>query len=353
MQIDIAKFSFKPFFWSWACCYLIGLTSCQPDTQVLDNPYRFEQPEHFPVATYTFHNNELSKEGFELGKKLFFDPILSIDSTVSCGTCHNQSLAFADQPLHHISVGVDNKVGTRNALPLHNLAFYKEFFWDGGVTHLDFVPINAIESPVEMNETITNAVQKVGNSSKYQQLFYEAFGSTEVSTGLMMDALAQFMLLMVSDNSKYDQHLRGTAQLTTAEARGLALVETHCQDCHSGTLFTNQGYHNNGINATFDDLGRALISANPADEGKFRVPSLRNVGVTMPYMHNAKFNTLEEVLQHYTSGVQSSATLDPLLIQSNGNLGIPLNTQEQADVIAFLHTLTDYEYLNNPLFFQH
>lgn len=328
----------------------MGLTGCQPD-QPIKNPYAFNQPDYFPPATYTFHNNELTKERFELGKRLFFDPILSLDSTVSCATCHNQSLAFADIPLHHISVGIDNKVGIRNALPLHNLAFYEEFFWDGGVSHLDFVPLNAIESPVEMDEEIVRVIQKLRTHSDYPKLFEESFGTSMINTPLLMDALSQFMLLMVSDNSKYDQYLRGETALTAQELQGLSLVEQHCGTCHSGTLFTDQTYRNNGIDSVFTDRGRALISANPIDEGRFRVPTLRNIGVTMPYMHNGTFATLEAVLEHYTTGVLPSPTLDTALILPNNQLGIPLTPEEQTAIIAFLHTLTDYEFLNNDLFF--
>lgn len=332
---------------------LIYFTACQDDNlQKKDNPYEFVAPDNFPAPTYTFYNNNITEEGFKLGKKIFFDPILSIDGSISCSSCHNQSLAFADIPLHTVSVGIDGLVGIRNAPSLANLAFMREFFWDGGVTHLDFVPINAIESPVEMGEDIAAVVAKIKNDAEYSALFEAAFNTTEINMPLLMDALAQFMLLMVSDNSKYDAYLKGTETLTAQELKGLQLFDQKCESCHSGILFTNQDYVNNGIDSVFSDSGRATISANPLDIGKFKVPTLRNIAVTAPYMHNAKFRTLEDVLNHYDNGLISSNSLAPSLVQANGDLGIPLSTEEKAAIIAFLETLTDYEFLNNPIFFK-
>jgi cytochrome c peroxidase len=333
--------------------FMVCLTACQDDSlQKAKNPYEFVAPSNFPEPTYTFYNNELTEEGFKLGRKLFFDPILSIDGSISCSSCHDQSLAFADDPLHPVSIGIDGLVGTRNAPGLANLAFMKEFFWDGGVTHLDFVPINAIESPVEMGEDIVAVVAKIKNHSEYPALFEAAFNTTEINMPLLMDALAQFMLLMVSNNSKYDAYLKGTASLTTQELKGLKLFDQKCESCHSGILFTNQGYFNNGIDSVFSDSGRAIISANPLDIGKFRVPSLRNISLTTPYMHNAKFRSLEAVLNHYDNAVLPSNTLAPSLIQANGALGIPLSREEKEAIIVFLETLTDYELLNNSIFFK-
>jgi len=336
------------------CLYLIiHLTACQDDhLDKATSRYEFVAPSNFPAPTYTFYNNSITEEGFKLGRKIFFDPILSIDGSISCSSCHNQSLAFADNPLHPVSVGIDGLVGTRNAPGLANLAFNSEFFWDGGVTHLDFVPINAIESAVEMGEEIAAVVAKIKNDAEYPALFEAAFNTTEINMPLLMDALAQFMLLMVSDKSKYDAYLKGEETLTAQELKGLHLFNEKCESCHSGILFTNQGYFNNGIDSVFSDSGRANISANPLDIGKFKVPTLRNISVTAPYMHNAKFRTLEEVLNHYEHGLISSHSLAPSLVQANGDLGIPLSIEEKEAIIAFLETLTDYEFLNNALFFK-
>jgi cytochrome c peroxidase len=333
--------------------FMFCFTACQDDSlQRAKNPYEFVAPSNFPAPTYTFYNNSITEEGFKLGRKIFFDPILSIDGSVSCSSCHNQSLAFADIPLHPFSVGIDGLLGTRNAPPLANLAFRNEFLWDGGVTHLDFVPINVIESPVEMGEDIAAVVAKIKNDSEYPALFEAAFKTTEINMPLLMDALAQFMLLMVSNNSKYDGYLKGEEMLSVQELKGLKLFNQNCESCHSGILLTNQGYFNNGIDSVFSDSGRANISANALDAGKFRVPTLRNISVTAPYMHKAKFRTLEEVLDHYDNGIVASNTLAASLVQANGDLGIPLSTEEKEAILAFLETLTDYEFLNNPLFFK-
>lgn len=328
-------------------------TTCQDiNIQKAKSPYEFVAPSNFPEPTYTFYNNAVTEEGFKLGRKIFFDPILSIDGSISCSSCHNQTFAFADLPQHPFSVGIDGLVGTRNAPALANLAFMKEFFWDGGVTHLDFVPINAIESPVEMGEEIIAVVAKIKNDSEYPALFEAAFNTTEINMPLLMDALAQYMLLMVSNNSKYDAYLKGEETLTTKELKGLQLFDQKCESCHSGILFTNQDYFNNGIDSVFSDSGRATISANSLDIGKFKVPTLRNISLTAPYMHNAKFNTLKEVLDHYDHGVLASSTLASSLIQANGDLGIPLSIEEKEAILAFLETLTDYELLNNSIFFK-
>jgi cytochrome c peroxidase len=294
----------------------------------------------------------VTERGFLLGKKLFFDPLLSVDNTVSCNSCHQQTLAFADTPLHPFSKGVMGKQGFRNAPELVNLAFRKEFFWDGGVTHLDFVPMNAIESEFEMGETIENVIAKLNAHPEYPALFGEAFGTQQINTPLLLHALAQFTNMMVSDRSPYDQYLRGESALSETEMEGLHIFEAKCQSCHAGALFTDESYRNNGIDTTFNsDIGRARITALDADIGKFRVPSLRNVAITPPYMHNAKLATLEAVLDHYANGVLPSPSLDPLL-QQTGQLGIPLTGSEKQALLAFLKTLTDKEFLKDERFFK-
>lgn len=330
---------------------LAVFVGCKKDELVKGPSYKFEQPEHFPKATYTFENNPVTEAGFLLGKKLFFDPLLSVDNTVSCNSCHQQTLAFADTPLHPFSKGVEERQGTRNAPQLVNLAFMKEFFWDGGVTHLDFVPLNAIESEVEMDEEIGNVIAKLNGHAEYPALFDKAFGTREVTTPLLLHALAQFTCMMVSDQSPYDKYLRGEAALSETELEGLHVFEAKCQNCHAGVLFTDESYRNNGIDSTFTDPGRTRITAFDGDIGKFRVPSLRNVAITKPYMHNAKFGTLEEVLDHYAGGVLPSQSLDPLL-QEGGQLGIPLTESEKQALLAFLKTLTDKEFLTDERFFK-
>lgn len=310
----------------------------------------FIRPEHFPEPTYTFQNNPITEEGFELGKKLFFDPILSRDKSVSCNNCHQQSRAFADTPLHPTSVGVDNRFGIRNAPSIANMAFMKEFFWDGGVTHLDFVPINAIESDVEMDESLENVVKKLNAIEAYRTKFKTAFGTEEATAPYLLHALSQFTAMMISADSKYDKYLQGQEELTANESRGLALFEQKCSSCHAGVLFTDQSYRNNGISSDFGDKGRGLITEDEADEGKFKVPSLRNASITAPYMHNAKFSTLEEVLEHYANGMADSPTLDTSFKNREVVVGIPMTKEEQGDIIEFIHTLTDYTFISDERF---
>ncbi len=314
-----------------------------------DEKVQFVAPAHFPEPTYTFKNNPVTQSGFELGKKLFNDPRLSRDNSVACSNCHIKALAFAD-PQHDFSVGVDDRIGIRNAPAIQNMAFMKEFFWDGGVPHLDFVPTNAIENPLEMDETLIHVVQKLNGIEEYRVLFRKAFGNIDsINAPLMLHAFSQYMNMLISANSKYDQFYLGKTQLTQNEQKGMALFKQHCETCHSGILFTNQGYANNGLDTMFLDLGRALISEDGRDIGKFKIPSLRNIVLTKPYMHNARFATLEQVLEHYANGVKDSPTLDPRL-KNNGKLGISLSKEEQQLIIEFLHTLTDKDFVSNELF---
>lgn len=338
----------------WACFFLFFFQACTPESVAPEplDPYAFYTPENFPAPTYTFDNNPITEAGFKLGKVLFYDPNLSRDGSVSCNNCHLQATAFADSPVHPLSVGVDGRLGIRNAPSLTNLAFFPEFFWDGGVTHLDFVPINAIESEVELDETVERIVAKLNSSEKYRQLFANAFGIEEITLPYTLHALSQFTARMVSANSPYDQFVRNEGiALNSIELEGLDLFESKCATCHSGALFTDFSYRNNGLDSTFADTGRNRITALASDIGKFRVPSLRNVALTAPYMHHARFHSLEEVLDHYASGMVYSQTLDPTFIQPNGSYGISLNQQEKAAIIAFLNTLTDTEFVQNELFF--
>jgi cytochrome c peroxidase len=263
-----------------------------------------------------------------------------------------QSVAFADAA-HPISIGIDGRFGVRNAPGLFNLGFRETFFWDGGVTHLDFVPLNAIENPLEMDDDIIYVIQRLNAHPEYPALFREAFGTDTINGAFFLHAMAQFQLLMISAGSDYDKMLQGEGALSPKATEGLAIFETRCASCHDGALFTDQSFRNNGLNATHDaDPGRSLITAAEIDKGTFKVPSLRNVAVTSPYMHDARFSTLRQVLDHYDSGMVDSETLDPLFRQPDGSLGIPLTEAEKEALLAFLESLTDREFLSNPLFFR-
>lgn len=331
------------------CSFLLGGCAPEEGPQAISpgtEPISFSVPFGFPPPVYSFQNNPLTQEGFELGRKLFYDPILSRDSTISCGSCHQQSVAFAHAD-HRLSHGIDDLQGNRNSPGLYNLAWFPNFMWDGGVNHLEVQPLAPITNPVEMDETMANVLIKLRRSQTYRTMFLSAFDTDSITTQRVMYAMAQFMGAMVSAGSKYDQHRLGTASLTSSEANGLSLFRTHCESCHREPLMTDMQFRNNGLNQNFvSDPGRAMITGLPQDSGLFRVPSLRNVALTDPYMHDGRFSNLTQVLNHYSSGIVSSSTLDPHFI----NGPIPLTTQDKTDIIAFLHTLTDHRYISDRRF---
>ncbi|MCU0352235.1 MAG: c-type cytochrome [Cytophagales bacterium] len=341
-------------FWSLAAVWLLYAGGCRPSDPEPATPpapgYELTVPRNFPAPKFTFGENPITKDGVELGRFLFFDPRLSSSGTIACGTCHRQLFAFADHG-HDKSHGVNDRRGERNTPALQNLAFMPDFMWDGGVTHIDFSPLNAIQNPAEMDETVASILDKLKNTPAYKPKFRAAFGNDSITSQRMLRALSQFMGLMVSSNSKYDNYVRGEngIALNGSETAGLRLFQQKCASCHATDLFTDHSFRNNGLDATPADLGRERITNNPADRGKFRVPSLRNVERTSPYMHDGRFVTLNDVLNHYASEVKDSPTLDPLLKQ-NGRLGIPLTAQEKQDIIAFLKTLTDPSFLVDKRF---
>lgn len=336
----------------------ILLFSCQGNENT--NPkekFEFTIPSNFPPPTYDLKENPVTLEGFELGKKLFYTGMLSKDGTISCGSCHAQTSGFT-QHGHDLSHGIDDQLTLRNSLPIQNLAWSKNFFWDGGVFHLDLFAIAPIEAPNEMGETLPNVLEKLRNTegatspkTDYPLLFEKAFGTKEITTARFLKALSQFQLMCISANSRYDKHIRNESRaenkLTSQELKGLSLFEKNCSNCHSTTLFTDQSYKNNGLKiGNPNDTGRHRITQNEEDKFLFRVPSLRNVEVTRPYMHDGRFRNLEDVLDHYTDGIQDSETLDKTL---KAKLKIELNQEEKEAIIAFLKTLTDEYFLSNPI----
>jgi cytochrome c peroxidase len=333
-----------------ACFAAIVLWGCaDQDASPQNDAYAFLPPATFPAVAYTLENNPVTRDGFELGRALFYDPILSVDSSIACANCHQQARAFSD-PVHRFSKGVGEASGFRNAPAIQNTAFAQDFFWDGGVKHLDFVPINAITSELEMQETLAGVVIKLQRSAFYPTRFNQAFGYGEITSQHMLQALSQFMVMMISADARYDQYLQGRESLTTDELAGLQLVQQKCSGCHATDIFTDGSFRNNGLDENFDsDAGRERITELPEDRGKFKVPSLRNVELTAPYMHDGRFGTLTQVLGHYNTGVKTSETLDPLL--TAGSLpGIALSATDQQQIIAFLKTLTDRTFTKDPRF---
>lgn len=325
--------------------------ACSSITQDIKTESLFFIPKNFPNPAYDFSKNPVSENGFLLGRELFYDGDLSRDGTISCAECHSQAYAFTHHG-HDISHGIDNLKGMRNAPAIQNMAFQKEFFWDGGVFDLDLFSIAPIENPVEMDEKLGNVLNKIRKKEKYQTLFQKAYGSKEINTQGFLKALSQFMNSLISSNSRYDKYVRkeSGAQLSNEELAGLEIFKQKCASCHSGELFTDQSYRNNGLAVyNIQDTGRERITQNKDDNYKFKVPSLRNVAVTAPYMHDGRFYSLQAVLEHYNQGVLDVKTLDPLLKQGN-KIGIQTSIEEQQNLIAFLKTLTDEEFLKNKRF---
>jgi cytochrome c peroxidase len=307
----------------------------------------FQKPANFPEPVYHFQTNEITAAKFELGRKLFYEPRFSRDNTVSCGTCHIQSAGFTHHG-HDVSHGIDDRLGNRNSPSIANMAWNKTFFWDGGVFDLDLQPIVPITNPVEMDETVSNVIRKLNAHPDYPGLFKKAFGTEEISTARMMKALSQFMVMLVSANSKYDSVMRGeNVVFTVQEKQGYALFRAHCAGCHKEPLFTDDSFRDNGIGAgPNNDQGRFVITLNDKDKYTFKVPGLRNISYTAPYMHDGRFRTIEAVLEHYTKHIKATPNLDPLLKPG----GLPLTVQEQSNIIAFLKTLDDRTFITDKRF---
>lgn len=317
-----------------------------------DKPLSVVVPSNFPPLVYNLEENPPTQFGFELGKKLFYDGKLSANGFISCGFCHEQRFSFTHHG-HQFSHGIDDKEGTRNTPSIANMAFSSEFAWDGATNHLDLFPIIPITNEVEMGETMTGVLEKLQADSAYQKAFNAAFEEGGVNHENFLKALAQFMVMMVSYNSKYDKYVRNEdgVSLTDQELQGLSIFQQKCAGCHTTDLFSDGSFRNNGLppNPNLNDLGRAAVSGNSNDNYKFKVPSLRNVLLTAPYMHDGRFGSLESVLNFYQNGAQDSPTLDPLLKTGDG-LGIPLDDSEKVALIAFLGTLTDDEFINDERF---
>lgn len=339
----------------WSCQPKSGADDGIPDpnppsTTFRPTPLDWKKPANFPDPVYNFTANPLTVQGFTLGKALFYDGLLSHDGTVSCGFCHQPSAAFAHTD-HALSHGIRDQIGIRNVPGIQNKAWQREFFWDGGVQDLDLLPIAPIQNPVEMGDTLANVLKKLRNDPRYPSLFEAAFGTKEITTERTMKALSQFMLTLVSANSRYDKAVRNEGPaLSEQETRGLTLFKAKCATCHATDLFTDNSFRNNGLpripNPKVDDIGRGAITLKIEDNYKFKVPSLRNVERTFPYMHDGRFLTLEQVLNHYATGITDSPALDPSL------RGLALSKQDQADLIFFLRTLTDTEFLSDRRFQQ-
>jgi cytochrome c peroxidase len=307
-------------------------------------PAQWLAPEGFPPRVYGTGATRLEEPKLILGYTLFNDPILSKSGTISCASCHQQSAAFADAG-KAFSTGEGGQLGSRNAPALFNLAWHTNFMADGGINHLEVMPLAPITDSVEMGESLAGVLAKLEASPDYQKAFQKAFENGEVSIKNMLVALAQFLSSLVSSSSHYDAVQAGKASFSSVEAKGNVLFEQHCANCHKPPLFTDLSYRSNGLDSLSADAGRGRITRLPEDHGTFKVPSLRNIELTGPYMHDGRFQTLEEVLEHYSSGIQQAPNVDTSLYH------MPAFTQtERTQLLAFLRSLTDYVFISNSAY---
>ena len=345
----------------------IGLAlilSCRKDNVTYEpTPYKLQIPSHFPVMVIP-EDNPMTIEGVELGRKLFFEELLSGDNTMSCASCHAPENSFTD--LKKFSTGIDGIQGSRNSMALINLGWQKFFFWDGRSKSLEEQILEPVPNPIEMHQSWKDAVAKLNQDVNYRNLFYKAFGEPGIDSIKVSKAIAQFIRTMISGESKYDVMYKYEnnlamnsndqlvlSKITPQEWAGYDLFKSlngaDCLHCHSGVLMHINKFSNNGMDATFQDPGRGGITGNPNDMGRFKIPTLRNIALTPPYMHDGRFATLDDVIEHYSTGLIPSPTIDPLM-EHLATSGVQLDWEERGLLKAFLMTLTDYNFVNNPNF---
>ncbi len=341
------------------CGFVFGslfLASCKPEEPdviikktKLDTALISVSSEMPPIVS--FADNKVTKAGLELGRFLFYDKLLSDNNTISCGSCHNQALAFTDNGKKFSTGSSEDKVGNRNAMPTFNLMWFDSLFWDSRVARLKQLAIMPIENPLEMNTTAEAVVEKLKVSADYKERFKKAFGDENITTERLAMALEQFLMSMVSDNSRFDKAKRGELSLTGEEKRGFEVAsQKGCFNCHSTSLFTDNLSHNTGLDLYFKDKGLGGFTKKYNQEGKFKTPSLRNVALTAPYMHDGRIETLEKVIDFYDHDVKDNLTsrnISPFIEQGTRN---QISPADKKALIAFLNSLTDYELTNNPKF---
>ncbi len=301
----------------------------------------FEIPAGWPKPQYDFSSNPFSSTKTQLGRALFYDPVLSRDSAISCNSCHSQYTAFAHTD-HALSHGIENRIGTRNAPALMNLAWQNNFMWDGAINHLDMQPLAPISNRDEMDSKMGDVVFRLQRSKIYPALFFDAFADSTITGEHALKAISQYMLTLISANAKYDSVMRGVKLFSAQEENGYRLFKQNCSSCHTEPLFTNNQFENNGLpsDTTLNDHGRMKITKDNSDSLKFKVPTLRNIEFSNPYMHDGRFKNLTEVMNHYTDGIQRNKTISAKL-----QIPIVLSSNEKVDLTTFLLTLTDRDFL--------
>ena len=340
------------------------LLACKKEkVEAVPTPYQLEFPSHFPDMIIP-EDNPMTVEGIRLGRKLFYEKRLSGDNSMSCGTCHAPDKSFSDG--NQFSEGIDGLVGNRNSMALINLGWNQSFFWDGRSKTLEEQIIEPVINPIEMHDSWSNVIGKLNSDVTYRNMFFAAFNVTEFDSLYAAKAIAQFIRTMISGSSKFDVIYKVENNLplsshessiytsvTPSEIAGYDLFKSlngaDCFHCHNGPLMQVHKFSNNGLDATFSDIGRGAITGNANDNGKFKVPTLRNIEHTGPYMHDGRFATLDDVINHYSHNIQTSPTIDPL-IEFAFQGGVQLDAFEKDLLKQFLLTLTDFDFINNPNF---
>ena len=341
-------------------CFFLSCSSSDDSTNYVPTPVNLEIPAIFNsllLPPSVPIDNPQTLEGIALGRKLFYEPLLSNDGTQACANCHLAENSFTDP--NRFSTGITGEMGTRNAMPIFNLVwnFQNNFLWDGSASSLEDQVNDPIENPIEMNNTWPNVVSTLQATSEYPELFEQAFGSVIITKESIAKAIAQFERTLISGNSRFDQYLLGDNNAVTAqEINGFNIFMDEnrgdCFHCHGNEfnpLWTNNAFHNNGLDSSFEDLGLGNFTGDPLDFGKFKSPSLRNLAYTAPYMHDGRFATLDEVINHYSEGLVYSNTIDPLM-KNIAEGGAQLTTSDKADLKAFLLSLSELEFTTNPAF---
>ena len=359
---SVWRFSWHPRWLILSIAFIGIVLSGLKNKDDKTEPYPLIYPANFGGRLNIPQDNPLTKEGVHLGRMLFYEKKLSADNTLSCGSCHQQKLAFSDGKA--FSMGVDKSLTNRNSMALVNLLWVRNFFWDGRSSSLEEQAVFPMTNEHEMGQTLEVSVRKLQQTGIYPSLFKKAFREENIDAGTIKKALAQFERTLISADSPYDRYLAGAYQPTAQELRGISLFMespvperqvrgANCGHCHGGPKTFKELFHNNGLDAEPTDTGREAISHQMSDKGRFRVPSLRNIALTSPYMHDGRFKTLEEVLNHYNEHIQESPMLSTFLrgvSNEKGGKTLLLSPREKADIMAFLHMLTDSTFINNPLF---
>ncbi len=343
---------------------LLLFVSCTKEKATfLPTPTSVTIPSHFSDMQIPA-DNPMSVEAIELGRYLFYEKRLSGDNTMNCASCHSPQNSFSDN--NQFSVGIDGIQGTRQSMALINLGWEDFFFWEGRAASLEQQILEPIPNPIEMHQSWKAAAEKLNGDVVYRNRFLKAFGKSSIDSTQIAKAIAQFLRTMVSGESKFDVMYKyeNGMSLTAAEQQVFTTIEidewagydlfkslngADCFHCHNGPMMRVKKFSNNGLDATVTDLGRAAVTGNPNDNGKFKVPTLRNIALTAPYMHDGRFSTLDEVIEFYSTGIHTSPTIDPLIEYANQG-GVQLSTEEKTLLKKFLFTLTDLNFVNNPKF---